>query len=208
MIINKKSIGLITVFTSLLLVCGFIPSKVVDQKFERIDDTKNKNQTINMFVTHGHCSTPFSGKVDELTLELEKRTDKGNSLENMKIAFEVDPNTFNVCSGKELTERIKTPGLFIGENEEKITFRTTTVYTVGLDWYQLNGYLSIKGVERNVKLFATEIREGNESQPTSIVLEGQLDLLDWGIDYDLIVNGKSDSIPTKWLYLNMRFQVN
>ena len=77
----------------------------------------------------------------------------------MKISFEIDPNSFNVCSGDYLTSRIKTPGLFIGENEEKITFRSTEIYTMGIDWYQVKGKLSIKGVEKNVKLFATGIRD-------------------------------------------------
>jgi hypothetical protein len=53
----------------------------------------------------------------------------------MKISFKVDPNTFNVCLGEVLTKKIKTSSLFIGENEEKMSFRTTNVYTIRLEWY-------------------------------------------------------------------------
>jgi hypothetical protein len=53
----------------------------------------------------------------------------------MKISFEVDPNTFNFCLGEVLTKKIKTLALFIGENEQEMTFRTANVYTVRLDWY-------------------------------------------------------------------------
>ena len=44
--------------------------------------------------------------------------------------------------------------------------------------------------------------------PTSLVIAGQLDLFDWGIDYDKIVNGKSDSVPTKWMYINMKIEIS
>jgi polyisoprenoid-binding protein YceI len=156
-----------------------------------------------MFVTHGHCSTPFAGVVDDFKIDYVAREDGGNPLEDMSISFQVNPNTFNVCKGDDLTARIKTPGLFISERNEDIVFKSTDIYTMGLDWYQINGKMSIKGVERDVKLFATGIREANESMATSLVLEGQVNLLDWGIDYDLIVNGKSDDVPTKWLHINM-----
>jgi len=165
------------------------------------------NQTINMFVTHGHCSTPFAGIVDNLKVIVPPREDLGNPLEDMKISFEVDPNSFNVCAGDDLTARIKTPGLFIGENNEKIIFRFTDVYTMGIDWYQVNGKISIKGVEKEVKLFVTGIRDPKEAMASSLVLEGQLNLFDWGIDYDKIVNGKSDTVPTKWLHFNMKIKM-
>jgi hypothetical protein len=166
-----------------------------------------QNQTINMFVTHGHCSTPFGGIVENLNVITNKREDGGNPLEDMQISFELDPNKFNACRGDDLTSRVKTPGLFIGENDEKITFTTTNVYTMGMDWYQVNGYLSIKGIEKEVKLFATGIRDQNASMSSALVLEGQMDLFDWGIDYDKIVTGKSDLFPTKWMYLNMKIDL-
>ena len=161
-----------------------------------------KNLMMNFFVTHGHCSTPFAGKIDQITVETMKRDDFGNELEGMEIAFEVDPNTFNVCRGESLTEKIKTPGLFIGENNEKITFKSTNVYTMGMDWYQVNGKLSIKGVAKDVKLFATGIRDSQQNVTYQLVIEGRFNLLDWGIDYDKIVNGESNNQPTKWLFLN------
>ncbi len=78
---------------------------------------------------------------------------------------------------------------------------------MGLDWYQINGKMGIKGEERDVKFFATGIRNPKDSKPSSIVLSGKINLEDWGIDYDKIVNGKSDQVPTKWMYFNMRFMI-
>ena len=197
------------VLATIIVVSGFVKSTPsCEKKVATTAVKENKqNQTINMFVTHGHCSTPFGGIVNNLKVDLTDRDDGGNPLENMKLSFEIDPNSFNVCANNELTERIKTPGLFIGDKEEKITFRSTNVYTMGLDWYQVNGKLSIKGVEKDVKFFVTGIRDSKDTMPSSIVLEGQLDLLDWGIDYDKIVNGKSDPVPTKLMYLNMRIKM-
>ncbi len=167
-----------------------------------------ENQTINMFVTHGHCSTPFGGIVDNLNVITSLREDLGNPLENMELSFEVDPNSFKVCAGPDLTERIITPGLFIGENEEKITFRSTDVYTMGVDWYQVNGKMSITGIERDVKFFVSRIRCPEDTMPSSLVLEGQLNLLDWGIDYAKIVNVESDPVPTKWMHINMKIDMS
>ena len=169
---------------------------------------QGQNQTLNLFITHGHCSTPFSGAVNNLKVLVQEREDGGNPLEGLSISFETDPNTFNVCYGKELTAQIRKPGLFVGENNNNIIFKSTEVYTMGIDWYQLNGVLSIKGVEKRVKFFVSGIREANESMATSLVLEGQLNLMDWGIDYDKIVNGKSASVPTKWLHLNLRIKLS
>lgn len=206
---NKIIILGVAVLATAFVVSGFSKKETSSTEKEMISVNKEtEQQTINMFVTHGHCSTPFSGVVKDLKLDYAKRTDRGNLLEDMKLSFNIDPNTFIVCAGEELTKKIKTPELFISEGNDMITFRTTEVFTMGLDWYQINGKLSIKGEERAVKFFATGIRDPKQSNSTQMILEGQFNLKDWGIDYDNIVNGKSNSVPTKWMHLNMRFKVS
>jgi polyisoprenoid-binding protein YceI len=205
----KFIVLLLVVLATVVVVSSFAKSTSVSSKKDVVLDLKKKeNQTINMFVTHGHCSTPFSGIVNDLQVVITPRLDLGNPLEAMTISFEIDPNSFKVCKGDALTERIKTPGLFIGKPDEKMTFRTTNVYTMGLDWYQVNGFLSIKGIEKEVKLFVTGIRNPKDSMASSLVLQGQMNLLDWGIDYDLIVTGTSVDVPTKWLYLQMTIDLS
>jgi polyisoprenoid-binding protein YceI len=191
--------------TTIMVSCGF--SEKPKTQNECTKEASKPVQTMNLFVTHGHCSTPFTGQIENLELITTVRTDQGNPLENMKLNFEINPNTFVTCFQKDLTERIKRPGLFINEKNENIKFRSTNVYTMGLDWYQINGVMSIKGVENEVKLFATGIRRPKESLATTLVIEGQLDLLDWGIDYDKIVNGESNTVPTKWMHFNMQIDV-
>ncbi|TYA56022.1 YceI family protein [Formosa maritima] len=207
----KKIKNIVWSFVALLIiivVSGYTKSTSVLPKNETVLlKVTNQIQTINLFVTHGHCSTPFRGIVENLKVDVSKRLDFGNPLENMEISFEVDPNTFNVCAGDELTERVKTPGLFINENKDNMTFKSTQVYTMGLDWYQVNGKLSIKGVEKDVKLFVTGIRYPKDMMASSLVVEGQMNLLDWGIDYDKIVYGESDSVPTKWMHINMKIDM-
>lgn len=163
-----------------------------------------KMQTINLFVTHGHCSTPFGGIVEKLEVHIPKQTDFGNPMENMSLSFEIDPNSFKVCASEDLTAKMKSSGLFVNETNNNIKFTSTNIYTMGLDWYQLNGTLSIKGVEKDVKLFVTGIREKQDTMASTLVLEGQMNLLDWGIDYDLIVNGTPNPNPTKWMHMNMK----
>ncbi|MGB1042730.1 MAG: YceI family protein [Tenacibaculum sp.] len=204
----KKSVLVVAILLIVVLISGYAKKTSINKKDKEVTAVKTKeDKTINFFVTHGHCSTPFAGVVTDLELYIPVRSDLGNPLENMQVSFQVDPNTFNVCRAQELNERIRKPGLFIGENNEKVTFKSTNIYTMGIDWYQINGIMSIKGVEKEAKLFATGIRKTNEATTSELVLQGQMNLFDWGIDYDLIVNGKSDTVPTKWLYLNMKIKV-
>jgi polyisoprenoid-binding protein YceI len=149
-----------------------------------------------------HCSSKFSGQVENFNLELFHRTDIGNPLGDMKISFDINPNTLNACNDSSLSEKLKSPGFFMNEEEDKITFKTIQVNTLGIDWYQVNGKLSIKSVEHNVVLYATGIRGEDEIYPTELVLQGQVYLLDWGIDFDLFLFGTAQS-PTSWLHLNM-----
>lgn len=200
-IIALSAVVLVTV----MIASSFTKSSIDTQEGKIVTEQKSEeNQMINLFVTHGHCSTPFAGIVSDLKITTTKRDDQGNPLENMGISFSIDPQSFNVCSGDEATARIKTTGLFIGMNNEMITFRSTNVHTMGLDWYEVNGKMSIKGIEKDVKFFVSGIRNPEESMATKLVLEGQLNLFDWGIDYDLIVYGESNEHPTKRLHLNMK----
>lgn len=180
---------------------------VLSSKNPNLISAKAEKQTINMFVTHGHCSTPFGATVSDLKITAPLPEDAGNPLEHMQVSFTMDPRTFRACHGDEFTQGLQTPGLFVDDENQKLVFKSTQVYTMGVDWYQVNGYLSIKGVERDVKFFVTGIRNPEEQMPKTLILEGRLNLFDWGIDYDKIVNGDAQSAlinPTKWMHLNMR----
>lgn len=173
-----------------------------------IPTPKNKeNQRMNMFVSHGHCSLPFTGNVEKLEINTPTDQYTGNPIERLKLSFEINPNTFFACAGDDLTSKVKTPGLFIGENNENITFKSTDVYTMGIDWYQINGNMTIKGVERSMKFFATGIRDPKDIMSSALIIEGQINLVDWGIDYNKIVNGDSKNINTKWMHFNMKIDM-
>jgi polyisoprenoid-binding protein YceI len=198
----------LVVLTGVVLISAFSKDNGTCEKLTK-DTVQNQkeNQRINLFVTHGHCSTPFGGRVDNLQLITTVRSGQGNPLENMQLSFEIAPSSFVVCSGDEYTKQVKTPGLFIDETHNKMIFKSTNVYMMGIDWYQINGVLSIKGIEKDVKFFASGIRDPKESISTFLIVEGQVNLLDWGIDYDKIVFGETSSTPTKWMHLNMKIQI-
>ncbi len=198
----------LVVLVTVIIVSGYAKNTSILPKNEAVPVLEKKqNQTVNLFVTHGHCSTPFSGVVNNLKVDIPVGENSKNSLKAMKISFEIDPNSFDVNFGNDLTKRVKTPGIFIGKKEEKIAFRSTNIYTMGIDWYQVNGIMSIKGVEKNVKLFVTGIKDSKDAMASSLVLAGQVNLFDWGIDYDKIVSGNSGLVPTKWLYINMKIEM-
>ncbi|MFK8038538.1 MAG: YceI family protein [Crocinitomicaceae bacterium] len=203
-----KKVKIIVSLITLVVASGFIVSFAIIQKTDEVIPVANyQKQMVNLFVTHGHCSTPFSGNVENLKLETNSFAALGNPMEDMNISFEINPYSFAVCRGEGLTEKIQTPGLFVSEDDEMISFRTTQVFTMGLDWYQINGKLSIKGVERDIKLFATGIRGSEEIMPSYLILEGQFNLFDWDIDYDKIVNGESVEVSTRWMHLNMKIEM-
>jgi polyisoprenoid-binding protein YceI len=190
-----------------VVASGFAINTSTVQKEQIASSKENKEeQLINIFVTHGHCSTPFRGVVDNLEVSLPQSNYFGSRSEVMKLSFEMAPNLFN-SSLERVTERVQTPDLFIGSNNEKIVFRSTNVYTMGEDWYHINCKMSIKGIEKNVKFFATGIKNPKETKTSTLVLEGQLNLLDWGIDYDKIVMGESAIVPTQWMHLNMKIDL-
>jgi len=201
----KKLIRLFIPLTALLSVClvfGFTGLSTSCENTETTTEHKHHPQHINLAVSHGHCSSKFSGQVENLNLELIPRTDLGNPLEEMKLSFDIDPKTLNACNDSSLSEKLKSPGLFLKEEGDRITFETTNTYTMGIDWYQINGVLTIKGIKHNVIWFATGIREKNETSPTELVLQGQVNLLDWEINFDKFLFGTIDS-PTNWLHLSM-----
>ncbi len=170
---------------------------------------KPRSQMANMFVTHGHCSLPFSGMVENFDFNIPVRDDLGNPLAEMQFSFEVNAHSLTVCErAGDLTSSVRTPGLFLDENHDKISFKSTNVYTMGLDWYQVNGILTIKGVEKEVKFFVSGIRDSNDAIASSIVLEGQFNLFDWGIDYDKIVSDKTSEVSTKMMHLNMKVDLS
>lgn len=197
-------IGLIAVSTS----CGVENSNASESKeseefSEAMEFPSVKNGTINLFVTHGHCSTPFTGKIIDFDLKQQIREDQGNPLENMQVSFTIDPTTFVECKRDMKDSPLLKKGLFINGREDYMIFKSTDVYTMGIDWYQINGVMSIKGVEKEVKLFATGIRDPKESKSTKLIFNGELDLFEWDIDYDKIATGKSNEHPTRWMHLNM-----
>lgn len=51
----------------MIIVSSFTKSTSIFKKNEATFVLENKQkQTVNLFVTHGHCSTPFGGIVDDL----------------------------------------------------------------------------------------------------------------------------------------------
>lgn len=92
---NIKNIVLsLVVFVIMIVASSYTNSTSVFEQNEAVSVLENKqNQTINLFVTHGHCSTPFAGIVDDLILNVPTRDDLGNPLEEMSISYEIDPNS-------------------------------------------------------------------------------------------------------------------
>ena len=207
---SRRSLTLtLALVTTIAVVSAFTWGGPSQQASASMMEEEAPRQTVNLFVTHGHCNTPFGGIVSDLKIMEAVRTDMGNPLENMQVSFVIDPGSFKACGGDEFTAMVQTPGLF-REGNEVFTFHSTSVYTLGLDWCQLNGKMSIKGVDREVKFFVTGIRKPGDSRPSALVLEGQLNLYDWGIDYDRIVHGdsgRSAESPTQWMHLNMKIEM-
>lgn len=200
----KNGLAALSVLCLIIVATGYSSGPV---KSEKVGCSPIKSQNINLFVSHGHCSLPFSGRLENLIMDGINPQKPGNPLEDLSLSFEINPNTFKACSADEYTAHVKTPGLFINEENENMKFKSTSIYTMGIDWYQINGTLSIKGVERPVKLFASGIRNPSETMSSYLVIEGQLNLEDWGIDYEKIVHDRVEERATKWMHLNAKINL-
>lgn len=166
------------------------------------------NQPINLFVSHGHCNTPYGGVVDNLLITAPKPTDNGNPLENMQVSFEIRSKSFKQCVSDKSSQNHQSAAVFLGEGNNQITFKSTSVKTIGLDWYEINGKMSIKGVSKDVTLNASGVRKGVSLMPSALVIESGVNLLDWGIDYDKIVKGKSSDRTYQWMQFNMTINMS
>ena len=58
------------------------------------------------------------------------------------------------------------------------------------------------------KEFVSGIRSTTEIYPSFLILEGRVNLFDWGIDYDKVVTGISSTTSTKWMHFNMKIRVS
>ena len=159
-----------------------------------------------MFVTHGHCATPFKGTVDKLKVSLDQSSYFGSGSNAMEMAFEINPKSF-VGPETQVTDRVTTSSMFMDEDNPKMVFKSTNTFKMGEDWYQINGKLSIKGIDKDVKFFATKVVNSEDPKSGLLVLEGQFNILDWGIDYDKIIYGESSSVPTQWMHINMKIDL-
>jgi len=193
-----------TLFACLIVSIVFLASSYTLEPTPIPNVWTATNKTVNMFVSHGHCSTPFAGKFSQLEVQVPELNNQSNPLENLKLRFELDPSTFTVCNNKKQTENVTTPGLFQYSKGNPISFTSTRIFTRGLDWYEIIGNLTIKGVTKEVSFYATGIREVHKTMSDMLILEGQMDLMDWGIDYDLITTGSSNPVPTKAFHINFR----
>lgn len=201
----KNILSIIGIASLILMVSAYSTNDNSSKSYCAVGLEKT---SMNMFVTHGHCSLPFAAKLENLKVDIPSRKDFGNPLENMNLSFEMNPKSFRECRGDGISEELIMPGLFHDENHEKIMFRSTNIYTMGVDWYQINGLMTIKGVEKEVKFFASGIRQAEERLAGKLVLESQIDLLDWGIDYEKIVHSDSRDLKTKWMHFNMQLDLS
>ena len=88
-----------------------------------------------------------------------------------------------------------------------IKFKSIHVNTIGMDWYEVNRTLSIKGVENEVEFFVSGIRESKVLMASMLVLEGQINLTDWVGDYGLQAYGKPNEYSTKCIHINMKIKL-
>lgn len=200
-----KTLKLLTI-----IVIGTIGSTILysfNQKETKTTAPKLRANQINLFVTHGHCSSPFAGQVSNFLIDIPKGVIDHNPIEDLKVSFDLDASTFTACYTEEITKSVQTPGLFTSSNNEPISFKSTDIYTMGLDWYVLKGVMNIKGVEHEMKFMVSGIRDSKNLYSDYLIFEGKINLEDWGINYDRMVTGKDHENPTKWMHINFKVSI-
>lgn len=169
----------------LLIAISTLTVTTAIQTSSFVKSEKDDRQVINLLISNNEKHYPFSGKIESLSVDLgEKRKDGGNPMENFKMSFELDPNNFIACADDELTLKARKLGEIEGESNNTFKFTSTKISTIGIDWYQLEGLFSIQGVEKKVVFSITGLRNPSESESKKLVVEGKVNLSDWGVDFE------------------------
>jgi polyisoprenoid-binding protein YceI len=145
-----------------------------------LDPTHTK---INFKVKH-LMITNITGTFREFEAEVATNED---DFSTAQINFSL--NTASIDT--EVADRdghLKSPDFFDVENFPKITFKSTGVKDLGDDTYDVEGLLTIKGIEKQVKLnaeFAGVVKDPWGNEKAGFTLSGKINRKDWGLVWNV-----------------------
>ena len=221
--VKKYITGVIAIVAVTVISSGFIAynndgTEAPTKCGEPVAKVRPVNQVINFAISHGHCVLPFQGKMDQLEVKFPQKPleivngsifpqiMEADVMKNLALSFTVNANSLNAEVGVTYTERVQSEAIFNGVNNEKISFTSREVYYLGENWYTVHGLLSIKGVSKEVYLRATPVYLKGTNIINNIIIEGDINLFDFGIDYDNNP-GHASSKTNKTMYLNFNYQL-
>jgi polyisoprenoid-binding protein YceI len=176
-------------------------SIVVDQKETgSCNKIQSEKKYVSFAISHGHCNLGFTGVLANSSVNYEN-----NDLSKLKVNFAV--NTKTLCVGgddinQELTASIQSAEMFDGSGSQLISFKTEDVFVLGENWYQLRGKMTIKGIEKTVRLRATPHLNG--SSLVNLVIDGTIDLNEFEIESDTMGGEEAEHI----MFMNLVLPAN
>lgn len=112
---------------------------------------------------------------------------EGDDFSKARISFSM--NTASIDT--EVADRdahLKSPDFFDVANFPKITFKSTAMTDLGDDTYELEGLMTIKGIEKPVKLtaeYAGIITDPWGQQKAGFTISGKIHRKDWGLVWNV-----------------------
>jgi len=125
--------------------------------------------------------TNVKGEFKNFTVEIDNEDFKNASLRVI-----VDSSSINTNS-TERDNHLKSADFFDVENHPAMTFTSTSFKPLADDKYKLNGFLTIRGVSKEVVLdveFGGTIKDPWGNKKAGFSFEGKINRKDWGLNWN------------------------
>jgi len=120
-------------------------------------------------------------------------TTEGDSFEGASVEFSADVNSIN--TGNEQRDgHLKSPDFFDAENHPAITFKSNGFTKKGDDEYEMTGDLTIRGVNKPVKLaveFAGIVQDPYGNTKAGFSINGKINRKDFGLAWSAVTEAGS-----------------
>lgn len=120
-------------------------------------------------------------------------TTEGDSFEGASVEFSADVNSIN--TGNEQRDgHLKSPDFFDADNHPAITFKSNGFTKKGDDEYEMTGDLTIRGVNKPVKLaveFAGIVQDPYGNTKAGFSINGKINRKDFGLAWSAVTEAGS-----------------
>ncbi len=127
--------------------------------------------------------TNVSGRFDHYEATV---TTEDESFENAQLTFSAEVSSINT-NNTDRDNHLKSADFFDAENNPSLTFKSTGFTKIDEDHYELDGNLTIKGIEKAVKFpveFSGIMTDPWGNTKVGLNVLGKINRKDWGLNWN------------------------